>query len=129
MTVTTATISIGQLVVDRCCDRRMISTRCGLQISDASAAILLGVPTASFVSDLRSGISTLNLRDLKDRARLIINIYEGVHSLLKENDAERLWIKSPVPGLNNQSPLDVMTRGSISDLLIVKSFVDYANGR
>jgi hypothetical protein len=99
------------------------------QISDASAAILLGTPAASFVSDLRSGISTLNSRDLKDRARLIIGIYEGVHSLMQESDAERLWIKSPVPGLNSQSPFDVMMRGSISDLLRVKQFVDYANGR
>jgi hypothetical protein len=99
------------------------------QIGDASAAILLGAPAASFVSDLRSGISTLNSRDLKDRARLIIGIYEGAHSLMQESDAERLWIKSPVPGLNSQSPFDVMMRGSISDLLLVKSFVDYANGR
>jgi hypothetical protein len=99
------------------------------QIGDRDAAILLGSPAISFVNDLRVGTSGLSTRDMQDRARLLIRIYEGVHSLLREADEERSWINSRLPALDNQTLLDIMRRGSISDLLLVKAYVDHANGR
>ena len=98
-------------------------------VSDGDAAILLGETSGSFIADLRVGTSTLRSRDMRDRASLLINIYEGVRSLLQSPETERSWIKAPLSGMNNESLFDRMRRGSISDLYFVKSFVDDANGR
>jgi hypothetical protein len=99
------------------------------QIGDRDAALLLGSPAVSFVNDLRVGTVGLSTRDMQDRARLLMKIYEGVHSLLRGADEERSWINSRLPSLDNQTLLDIMRRGSISDLLLVKAYVDHANGR
>jgi hypothetical protein len=99
------------------------------EIDDGIAAVLLGASTASFITDLRNGTTTLNSRDMQDRAKLIVAIYEGVHSLLQQKNDERQWINSSLQELNNHSVLELMQRGSISDFLFVQSFVDHANGR
>jgi hypothetical protein len=98
-------------------------------ISDFHAAELLGQQSRSFIGDLRAGSVGLDTRDLQDRARLILGIYEGVHSLLQDADAERSWINAKLEALENSSILDIMLRGSISDLTYAKSYVDYVNGR
>jgi hypothetical protein len=99
------------------------------QISDQDAATLLGASSRSFVSDLRAGTASLASRDAQDRARLLLLIYAGVHSLLHTSEAERSWINSLLPVLDNQSIVDTMKRGSIADLMLIKEFVDRANGR
>jgi hypothetical protein len=99
------------------------------EIGDRDAALFLGCDSTEFVKDLRVGTAGLNSRDTKDRARYLIEIYEGVRSLLRDPAAERSWISAPLEGLDGQSVLGIMRRGSIADLLYVKSFIDYANGR
>jgi hypothetical protein len=99
------------------------------QIDSRDAALFLGSDTSDFINDLRVGTSGLNTRDTKDRARVLIKIYEGVHSLMREAEAERSWIRAPLEGLHGRAILEVMRGGSISDLLYVSQFVDYVNGR
>jgi hypothetical protein len=98
-------------------------------ISDLQAAELLGQQSSSFISDLRAGTAGLNTRDIQDRAKLILSIYEGVHTLLRQADAERSWINAKLEALEDSSILDIMLRGSIADLMYAKSYVDYVNGR
>jgi hypothetical protein len=99
------------------------------QLSDQDAAKLLGVAEAQFVIDLRVGTTGLSTKDMEDRARLLLRIYEGVHSLLRQPEAERSWINAPMPMLSDQTILDTMLRGSMVDLARVRAFVDHANGR
>jgi len=99
------------------------------QIDDRDASLFLGRETAQFVRGLRAGTEGLNSRDAKDRARLLIEIYEGVYSLLRDPAAERAWISAPVRGLRDRSALEIMRGGSVADLLQVKAFVDHVNGR
>lgn len=99
------------------------------QIKDREAAILLGLQSTANLADLKAGTVGLGTRDLQDRARLIMNIYEGVHSLVRELDAEHSWISASMPALGGRSLLGVMKQGSIVDLMTAKAFVDYANGR
>jgi hypothetical protein len=99
------------------------------QINDQKAAILLGLQSTANLADLKAGTAGLGTRDLQDRARLIMNIYEGVHSLVRELDAERSWINGSMPGLGGRSLLEVMKQGSIVDLMTAKAFVDHANSR
>lgn len=98
-------------------------------IDDRDAALFLGSNSPEFMKDLRVGTAGLNSRDTKDRARYLIEIYEGVQGLLRDPAAERSWIGVPLQGLEGQSILGIMKRGSITDLLYVKSFIDHANGR
>src|SRR2546430_13316919 len=57
------------------------------QLDSRDAAIFLGSETSDFIKDLRAGTSGLNTRDTKDRARVLIKIYEGVHSLMRDAEA------------------------------------------
>ena len=99
------------------------------QLDSRDAALFLGSETSDFINDLRVGTRGLNTRDTKDRARVLIKIYEGVHSLMRDAEAERSWIRAPLEGLNGRSILEVMRGGSITDLIYVSQFIDYVNGR
>jgi hypothetical protein len=99
------------------------------QIADKEAVVFLGSDNVEFVNDLRKGSIGLGNRDAKDRARIIMRIYEGVHSLMRSADAERSWIRAPLPALNGRTVLDIMRDGSMSDLIYINQFVDYVNGR
>ena len=99
------------------------------QLTDRDAMLLLGADAISYINDLRVGTAGLTTRDMQDRAILLLNIYEGVHSLLREPTAERSWISSTLPAFGNRTILDTMRGGSIADLILVRAFVDHANRR
>jgi hypothetical protein len=98
-------------------------------IGDQDAAKLLGKETARYIVDLRAGTAGLGDRDTQDRARLLLGIYEAVHSLLREADEEKSWLRAAMPNLGGRSLFDIMQNGSMADLLLARSFVDHANGR
>lgn len=98
-------------------------------ISDSDAAVLLGKDAPSFLAELRRGTFPLTERDTKDRVKLLIQIYEATHSLMRDVDAERNWVRSPLPALERKSVLGIMLQGSILDLLHVLGFLNRANGR
>jgi hypothetical protein len=98
-------------------------------ISDADGAVLLGKENAHYVAELRAGLSGLSGRDTKDRARLLIQIYESVHSLLRTGEQETSWLKAPLENLQGRSLIGVMLGGSVADLLLAKAYIDHANGR
>jgi hypothetical protein len=109
--------------------RTLISIFDRWQLDSGDAALFLGSDTSDFINDLRVGTSGLNTRDIKDRARILIKIYEGVHSLMRDPEAERSWIRAPLAGLNGRAILEVMRGGSISDLIYVSQFIDHVNAR
>jgi hypothetical protein len=90
---------------------------------------LLGASEGQFVNDLRVGTVGLSTKDMQDRARLLLRIYEGVHSLLRQPEAERSWINMQIPALSNRTILEMMLQGSMADLACARAFVDHANGR
>jgi hypothetical protein len=98
-------------------------------IPDQLAAVMLGAADADIVTRLRSSASSLRTRDELDRMRLIINIYEGVFSLLRDPNSEKAWIRMPRSDFDGLSLLDLMTEGSQRNLIRVLAFVDYVNGR
>jgi hypothetical protein len=109
--------------------RTLLSLFARWDISDEQAAKLLGKETAQFIMDLRAGTVGLGDRDTQDRARLLIGIYEAVHSLLRVASEEKSWLRATLPSLGGRSLFEIMQNGSIADLLLAKSFVDHANGR
>jgi hypothetical protein len=99
------------------------------QIDENDAALFLGSGAASFVKDLRAGTAGLTARDTKDRAGLLVKVYEGVHSLMHDEEAERSWIRAPLGALGDRSILDIMRGGSLFDLMYVNKYIDHVNGR
>jgi hypothetical protein len=98
-------------------------------IGDDVGAQILGTDEPGYVADLRSGAASLKTRDMRDRARLLLDIYEGVFALLRNSEAEQVWIKIPRQDLDGQSVLDLMIEGSLRNLIRAQAFVDYVNGR
>jgi hypothetical protein len=98
-------------------------------IGDDVGAQILGTDEPGYVADLRSGAAGLKTRDMRDRARLLLDIYEGVFALLKNSEAEQVWIKVPRQDLDGKSVLDLMMEGSLRNLIRAQAFVDYVNGR
>ncbi|HVC61108.1 MAG TPA: hypothetical protein VND19_12205 [Acetobacteraceae bacterium] len=98
-------------------------------IPDVLAARVLGADGPEYIANLRSGASTLKTRDEQDRARLLIDIYEGAFSLLQDPGSEKSWIKMPRADFSGQSVLELLTEGSQRNLIRAQAFVDYANGR
>jgi len=109
--------------------RTLLSIFARWDISDQDAAKLLGKEAAQYIVDLRSGTAGLGDRDTQDRARLLLGIYEAVHSLLREADEEKSWLRAAMPTLGGRSLIELMQNGSFADLLLAKSFIDHANGR
>ncbi|MGA7070402.1 hypothetical protein [Bradyrhizobium sp.] len=109
--------------------RSLLSIFARWEISDQDAAKLLGKETAQYLADLRAGTAGLTGRDTQDRARLLLEIYEAVHSLLREAAEEKSWLTAAMPALEGRNLFEIMHNGSIADLLLTKSFADHANGR
>lgn len=99
------------------------------EIGDDLGATILGGGDAGYIAELRSGAESLKTRDAQDRTRLLLDIYVGLYSLLKNPKAEREWIRIPRADFGGTSLLDQMTEGSQLKLFAAKSFVDYVNGR
>jgi DNA-binding CsgD family transcriptional regulator len=98
-------------------------------IGKSAGAIILGSTEPDLPGNLRAGRTTLASRDMQDRARLLLDIFEGVYALLRDQDAERAWIRVVRDELGPQSVLGLMTEGSQRNLIRALAFVDHVNGR
>jgi transcriptional regulator with XRE-family HTH domain len=98
-------------------------------LHENEAARLLGFEDEKGLSDLASGAATLSTRDMKDRVRHLLHIREALHSLFRDTDAEREWLREPRPELNGQSPLSLLVEGSMENFLVVSQFVQWMVGR
>jgi hypothetical protein len=99
------------------------------RIDEQQAATILGSEDPLLVTRLRTGAQLLRSRDAQDRARMLIDIYEGVFALFENAKAEQGWIRAPQPNFSGQSILGTMAEGSFLSLLRVKRFIDHVNGR
>lgn len=93
-------------------------------------AALLGYP-----GDLAAGQRSLNGRlvlqspDQKDRAKYIVGVSLGLGALFEENiEAEITWLNQPRAKLGNQSPLDYMLEGNMTNLSTVVEMVKRERG-
>jgi hypothetical protein len=61
--------------------------------------------------------------------RLLIDIFEGVYALFRNERAERDWIRTTVEPLGSRSLIDLMTEGGFLSLYDAKEYVYLLNGR
>jgi transcriptional regulator with XRE-family HTH domain len=98
-------------------------------IDEKEASRLLGFEDEKAFSELASGAATLDSRDIKDRVRHLLRTREALHSLFRDIDTEREWLREPRSELNGQSPLALLLEGSMENFLVVSQFVQWMVGR
>jgi transcriptional regulator with XRE-family HTH domain len=98
-------------------------------LSEKEAARLLGFEDEHHFSELASGTATLSTRDMRDRVRHLLRMREALHSLFRDTEAEREWLREPRPELNGQTPLALLLEGSMENFLVVSQLVQWMVGR
>lgn len=89
---------------------------------------LLGLESRStFQSWKRGGVSTIP-KDALERISYIFGIYKGLHILLPQTADE--WVRKPnaAKTFSGRSALDRMMSGNVSDLFVVRQYVDAQRG-
>ena len=76
-----------------------------------------------------NGIVTLRGRDVRDRIAYLFAIRATLSSLFRDLDVENEWLREPHSLLHGESPLALLSNGSVEDLLVVKEYVDTVAGR
>lgn len=100
-------------------------------LSRADAILLLGFEEIdqSYVEDLLNGHAMLRGRDLKYRIAYLFRIRKTLYSLFRDEEVENDWLREPHEALDGQNPMDIMLKGSMENLLLVKEYVAAAAGR
>lgn len=69
-------------------------------------------------------------RDTLERVSYILGIYKSLQILLPRREAADTWIrrKNSAPVFNGHAPLDLMLAGKVSDLYLVRRYLDGERG-
>lgn len=96
------------------------------KLSSKDTRILLGSPPESTFYKWKSGKVGVVSRDLLERVSYLLGIYKALQLLLPAPSAADAWIKRPndAPLFNGKSALEVMLSGNVSDLYLVRQYLD-----
>ena len=101
------------------------------QLKNDQEIILLGSPSrAAYFKWKKEPETALLSRDTLERISYLLGIYKSLQILLPSNTAADAWISKPnnAPPFGGQSALDRMLSGNVSDLYIVRQYLDAARG-
>jgi hypothetical protein len=98
------------------------------QLSDIEARTLLGDMTQRTWARWKEGSIGRIDRDLRARMGILMGIHKALRYLFTDPARGYAWIKKPNSALAGQTALDVMTRGEITDLIDLRSYLDAERG-
>lgn len=102
------------------------------EIDQESAASLLGFDKRSkgYVDKLLRGDEYLvEGSEAEDRIAYLFYIWSVLSEWFRDSAVEIEWLRTAEQELDGKAPMDLILSGSITDLLLVKEFVDFASGR
>lgn len=67
--------------------------------------------------------------ETEDRIAYLFYIWSVVSELFRDRTVEIEWLRRAEPELEGKAPMELMLSGRITDLLLVKDFVDLVSGR
>lgn len=105
-----------------------LADRWGLDVEQQMK--LLGVSARStFFNWKKDQNGNLSL-DTLERISYLLGIFQAIHILLPNEDAADAWIKKPntAPIFGGESALDRMLSGHVSDLYVVRQYLDAQRG-
>jgi hypothetical protein len=90
---------------------------------------LLGAERSTFFKYKRDRDGLLS-RDTLERISYILGIYKALHILLPNDQAADTWVRRPntAPLFGGNSALDRMLSGQVSDLYVVRQYLDAQRG-
>ena len=96
------------------------------QLTDQEQIKLLGISSNSTLRRWRSGQVQHVGRDTLERISYVLGIYKAIHTLLPSQERANAWMRRPnkAPFLNGSSALDRLAAGNVSDLYIVRQYLD-----
>lgn len=98
------------------------------ELSDKEAQRLLGDVSRTTLHNWRTNPPQSLSRDTLERISYLLGIFKGLQLLLPQGKQADAWIKKKNSFFGEQTPLERMLAGNISDLLAVRSYIDHARG-
>jgi hypothetical protein len=91
---------------------------------------LLGAKPSTYFKYQRDPEKARLSRDTLERISYVFGIFKALQILLPRKEAADDWIrrKNSAPVFNGYAPLDVMTAGKVSDLYLVRRYLDGERG-
>jgi hypothetical protein len=88
---------------------------------------LLGLPRSSELRRWKSGLSSTAINnDLLERVSVLLGIFAALNTLLPDPERADAWLRAPnaAPLFGGRRALDRMTSGAMSDLYLVRQYLD-----
>ena len=97
-------------------------------LSDKDAQRLLGDLSRTTLHNWRTNPPQAVSRDTLERISYLLGIFKGLQILIPQKEQADTWIHQQNAAFGDQTPLERMLAGNISDLLEVRRYVDHARG-
>lgn len=97
-------------------------------LSDAEARILLGDMAARTWARWKEGQVGRIDRDLRMRMAHLMGIHKGLRYLFKDPARGYAWVRKPNAAFGGGSALDIMLRGELADLALMREWLDAERG-
>ncbi len=99
-------------------------------LSSGERQKLLGLPRSTFFKVIKETDKARLSRDTLERISYIFGIFSALQILLPRKDAADSWVRNPNddPLFKGHAPLELMLAGKVSDLFLVRRYLDGERG-
>lgn len=97
-------------------------------LSDAEARILLGDMPARSWARWKQGVIGRIDRDLRMRMAHLMGIHKGLRHLFRDPARGYAWLRKPNKAFGGASALEIMLRGEMADLALMREWLDAERG-
>jgi hypothetical protein len=99
-------------------------------LSEAEQMAILGLKSRSTLHSWKAGNVSKISRDTLERISYVFGIFKSINILLPIPERANAWMRKPnkAPLFNGQTALDRMTSGNVSDLYVVRQYLDAQRG-
>lgn len=98
------------------------------QLSDGEARILLGQPSPRTYARWKAGEVSTIPHDTACRLSYLMGIHKALRHLFKEPERAYAWVRRDNEVFGGQSALTRMLAGDVTDLAVVRSYLDAERG-
>ncbi len=99
-------------------------------LSEREQMKLLGLESRSTLQSWKAGRVAKISADTLERISYMLGIFKAINILLPDHDRADAWMRAPntAPLFGGRSALDRMTSGLVSDLFLVRQYLDAQRG-